>query len=538
MKFTKILSLILLSLTIIIMVSGFLISMKVKGQVKELFRLNKTLQEEGYYMADFEFQLLGFAYLLDKGEYRESLARLSDYHHKLQSREGLIKIPAFGSTQDEIDFYLNLQDPDTGAFMDPSAPFCTYYSITENIIGHLDALSDSSTKEIVQLRYPLKFLDRINTPESLTTYLNDVSYVGWLGSRFPQTSFHFARDMFSNAAPDNVIVKNGLYSFSPEWKQAMLQWMYEFQDPETGLWGPKDEKTHVLRKADINNTYSIVKKYRNMDGVDIHPDYPLRFEDELFGSVLSQLSSPMPDLDDLAAIHEYNLEQAKGIKLLLSRLWQNASVEHKVAAKKIIEDFVVLSFENYYMEQDGAFSYYPHSGHATVDGMSNMILNTTGALSIDRQTKYWGDPASNARDLGTFAVKEITENNMDTMNSISGLNSWRIYTDPPAFKSLQDDVWMLYYPRATKVLDITELVPNIIRWTQDSLLSTGNWKSMADIRNQFADYTAETPIIVHQKFPFDEVNRRLKDETEIYIIGFDILQVPKFKIRFQSAVHL
>jgi len=537
-KFVKVSSLILLILIVIIVLSGTLISLKVKGQVKELFRLNKTLQEEGYYMAEFEFQLLGFAYLLDKGEYLGSLTKLSDYHHKLKSREGLIKIPEFSSTQEEIAFYLSLQDPDSGAFMDPSAPFCTYYSITENIISHIEALSDSSTSADIQLHYPLSFLDDINSPENLVAYLNDISYVDWLGSRFPQTSFHFARDLFSNVMLDNVIVKNGLYSFSPEWKYTMLKWMYEFQDPDTGLWGPKDEKTNVLRKMDISNTYSIVKKYRNMDGEDIHPKFPLRFEKKIFSSVLAQLSNPMPDTGDLSAIHEYNLEQAKGIKLLLSRLWPNASEEHKAAAKKIIEDFVVLSFENYYVEQDGAFSYYPHADHATADGMSNMILDSTGALSVDRQTIYWGDPASNALDLGTIIVKDITEKNLDIMGSISGVNAWRIYADPPDFKALQDNVWILYYPHTTKVLDITELVPNIIRWTETSSQSTGNWKSMADIKNQFGKYTAETPPIVRQKFPFDKVNRKLEDETEIYIVGFDVLQVPRFRIEIQSFKDL
>lgn len=217
MKFIKVFSFSLLSLIVIIMLSGILISLKVKGQVEEIFRLNKSLQEEGYYMAEFEFQLLGIAYLLDKGDYIGSLARLSKYHRKLKSREGLIKIPEFSSTKEEIDFYLNLQDSESGAFMDSSAPFCTYYSITENIINHLYALSDSSFTGSVKLQYPLSFLDSINTPENLVAYLDDVSYVGWLGSRFPQTSFHFARDMLSNAMPDNVVICSNLRYFCKSW---------------------------------------------------------------------------------------------------------------------------------------------------------------------------------------------------------------------------------------------------------------------------------------------------------------------------------
>lgn len=34
------------------------VSLNVKTKMKELFKMNKTLQEEGYYMADFEFKML------------------------------------------------------------------------------------------------------------------------------------------------------------------------------------------------------------------------------------------------------------------------------------------------------------------------------------------------------------------------------------------------------------------------------------------------------------------------------------------------
>jgi hypothetical protein len=336
MKIKRFVSLGLLSFIGIILISGVFISLRVKTQVKELFKMNKDLQVEGYYMAEFEFQMLGFGYYLDKGQYVKALTRLSDYHTKLSNRAGLIKIPEFMNNQEEINFYLNLQNPKTGAFMDDSAPFCTYFSVTENIICHLDALADSTTAPL-KLKYPLIFLDEINTPEKLKIYLNDISYVGWLASKFPQTTFHFARDILSNAGPDNVIEKNNLYSFSPEWKHTMLKWMHEFQDSETGLWGPKDKKTYELRKFDINNTYSILKEYKDTNGDDIHEDFPLRYQEKLFKSVLEQLSEPMPDDDELAEVHEWNLLQTKGIKMLLSCLWKDASEDNKEMAKKKLQ---------------------------------------------------------------------------------------------------------------------------------------------------------------------------------------------------------
>ena len=117
MKLNKIaLTVVVFSLVLIFLaVTG--ISIHVKNQVKSLFRLNKELQEEGYYMADFEFRMLGFSYYIDKGKYLKSLNMLTDYHDKLKNRESLIKIPDFSTSQEEIEFFLDLQNPHTGAFI-------------------------------------------------------------------------------------------------------------------------------------------------------------------------------------------------------------------------------------------------------------------------------------------------------------------------------------------------------------------------------------------------------------------------------------
>lgn len=521
-----------LSLFLVIVSMGVSLSLWMKSQVKELFKMNKSLQEQGYYMAEFEFRMLGYGYLFGKGRYLEALRGISDYHDYLSKNENLVKIPDFRNKQEEIDFYLNLQNPETGAFMDKTAPYCTYFSNTENMLLHLEALQDSTTKPL-RLKYPLLFLDEINTPEKLKAYLDDISYVNGLGARFPQTSFHFARDIFSNVDPDHVIAKYKLYTFSPEWKQTALKWMYEFQDAETGLWGPKSRKTGKLLKADINNSYSIVKKFRDTNGNNIYRDYPLRYGDKLFSATLEELKEPIPDDKELAWIHEWNLKQVKGIKMLLSFLWEDASVAHKKEAKAIISRFVHVSFEKYYVEKEGAFSYYPNSEHATVDGMTNMILKRVGALSYDKQKRYWGEPEENAKDLGVIVLDSLSELDPDSVTNIPGINSWRIYTAPPDFSKLYEHVWAVFYPKETAVFDITELVPHIVQWIETSTLSTGNWKSMADIKNEYASFDIHPPLVFRQEFPLEEVKHLMEESPVVYIVGFDILQIPGFKLRLK-----
>jgi len=519
-------------LMVFLTLTSIAISQSVKTKVKELFKMNKTLQEEGYYMGDFEFKMLGLGYYLNKGQYFKTLKFLNNYHKKLSNRESLIKMPKFKNNQEEINFYLNLQNPKTGAFIDDSAPFCTYWSISENIINQMESLADSTTGPL-KLKYSLKFLDEINTPEKLTTYLDDIGYVDWPSSKFPQTTFHFCRDILSEAISGSTLDRTNLYKFSSEWKQAMLKWMYNFQDTTTGLWGPKNKKTNKLTKFDLHNTALIVKWFRDNEGNDLHNEFPLKYQDRLFKSAIEQLSEPVPDEDDLDEIHEWNLRQTTGIKMLLRYLWKDASDENKKNAEKIIAKNIDICFERYYVKEEGAFSYYPNAKHASCDGDNNIIYSHIGAFSYKKQKKLWGDPSDNAREMGEVSFNEIKPSDLTSVGNIPDINSLRIYTRKPDFERLTDSVWAVYYPKDTLVLDIMELVPNIVQWTETSSLSMGNWTSMADIRNEYSKLNIIKPLIYKKRLPFDEVNRKFKEAGELYIVGFDKLQVPRCLIRFK-----
>lgn len=531
---------IILTVTLLLFASVILTitihSHNVKTKVKELFKMNKALQEQGYYMADFEFKMLGFAYFLDKGHYLKAHRMLSAYHKKLGKREGLIKIPVFSNHQEEINFYLNLQNPETGAFIDESAPFCTYWSVSENIINHMEALADSTTAPL-RLKYPLKFLDEINTPQKLTAFLEDVSYVGWLASKFPQTSFLFARNISGETTSEDVLERYHLYKFSPEWKHTWLKWMYDFQDSTTGLWGPKNSKSKKLTKLDLTNTASILKSFRDNNGNDLHKEFPLKYKDNLFKSSIELLSESFPDKDDLDEIHEWNLQQTRGINMLLRHLWRDASNENKKNVEKIVSRNIDICFEMYYVKDEGAFSYYPKARHASCDGISNLILDDIGAYSYKKQKKLWGDPSENARDMGVIIRNEIKASDLNPAGSIPGINSLRIYTSIPDFEHLTDGVVAVYYPKATLVLDIMELVPNIIQWTETASLSMGNWTSMAEIRNKYSKLNIRKPLIYKNKLPLDEVNKIFEETEELYVVGFDKLQVPRCIIEFRYLMH-
>lgn len=532
----------ILTTLVLLGVSGMFIAYRTKTQVRELFRMNKELQEQNYYMAEFEFKMLGLAYHLDKGHYYTSLALLHRLHAQLQSGEHLIKMPDFTSKEEEFEFYLNLQNPRTGAFMDDSYPLCTYHGPTENVLLHLEALARGIGRPL-RLKYPLKYLDEINTPEKLIAFLDEVSTVGWIASKFPQTTFHNARDLLSLASDpansheneaDFVIQNNQLYQFSPEWKQAMLRWFWEHQDPETGLWGPKSQHGKLMKK-DVNNTASILKAFVNKQGHTIHESFPLRYKQQLFESVLAALSEPVPPDDELDKLHEWNLKTPKSIALLTRYIWKDASQEQKEKARGLIENFIRIKCEKYYLPEEGAFSYYPGGDHATLDGTRGFfIFKDIGAFSWKKQQELWGTPAENMIDAGVHEISELTQQAIEAIAQAESINSLRFYRGEPNDTDLFSDVFAVVYPRKTSVLDMMDFVQRIRHWIETTPQTMGNWVSKAEIRSQLASLPIEDTPVYEAHIPHERVHAVLQQHAVLVVIGFDVLQIPRWKIVYIS----
>lgn len=118
---------------------------------------------------------------------------------------------------------------------DDSYPLFTCIGVTANMIAYIEKLSRDAD-EPFHLPYPLTFFDEINTSETLLPFLDDLSTVGWFGARLAKSPFVEIGELGELV---NEVERLGLYTFSPEWKQALLQWCYNNQDEETGLWGPR-----------------------------------------------------------------------------------------------------------------------------------------------------------------------------------------------------------------------------------------------------------------------------------------------------------
>lgn len=427
--------------------------------IPEMFSLNRELRAEGYYMGEFEFKMLGVVYYLDKGEYVTAISRLNQIYRQLKTREGLIRVPRFAAKQEELDFYLNLQNPRTGAFMDDSYPLCTYVGPTFNMVNHLESLAKEAGRPL-QLKYPLCFLDQLNSGEKLKAYLDDLATVGPIASKLPKTPFILAFEIIYYSDIERV----NLYSFSPEWKKALLQWFYENQDKETGYWGPRLRSGGQLLEAGyLTATSPITGLFVDKRGDNRYPDFPLRYKDRMFRTTLHKLSAPMPE--NLAEQHGWSLDVFRAVRLLTNYLWSDGSPENKNSARKIIGDVVRGKFAKCYIPEQGAFSYYSGSAEADLDGTGEALdlLDNIGALSPERRERLWGSAAAAIIDLGTYEVSKLKQADFTAIKNAAGVNSLRLYWGDPAAGGYLANVAGVVYPEETPVLDVADLLPKVAK---------------------------------------------------------------------------
>ncbi|HBV98646.1 MAG TPA: hypothetical protein DEF36_16635 [Desulfotomaculum sp.] len=529
MRRKRLIAVITVIVAIILTGTGLYVKNAVNTQVREIFKLNEELKLEGYYMAEFEFKMLGCAYYLDKGQYITAFSRINQIHKQLKSREGLIKEPKFANKKEKLEFYLSRQNPKTGAFMDDNYPLFAYIGGTLNVISYIELLSQE-VGEPLRLKYPLKFLDEINTPEKLKAFLDDLSTVGRIGANF-RSPYVEAAELAASIYYPGDMERLGLYNFSPEWKKALLQWFYDNQDSKTGYWGPKLRSSgELLNSGDLVATEKIIKLFADRQGNNRHPEFPFRYKDEIFASTLHRLSGPMPE--DLDELHEWTLVMNRGTRLLTRYLWSGASPENKDSARKLMEKILISKFENFYIEGEGGFSLYPGAEHADLDGTGETLgfLDVIGALSAEKQNFLWGPPDKNLNDLGVSEVSELKESDFTSIKNSQGVNSIRLYRTEPRPGNYTANIVCIYYPKETPVLDIIDLLPKVTRWVNATSQNMGNWVTKEDIlQHQLANIKTQPVPVANGDAPLKLANEALLNNRMLVIIGFDVLQTPKYK---------
>lgn len=498
------------------------------GSVPYLFHRNAELKADGYYMAEFEFRMLGIVKKLSDGDYLDAHSTLRRLRRQMENGEGLAKMPADPSAKARYEFLLSRQDPTTGAFMSPDYPAFTFVAPTLNVVEALDGLA-KEIGEPLRLRYPLRFLDAIATPEALRAYLDAHLYTGrFWAEHLPGPGVYGPG--ISELAYVDLFETTGIYRFTPAWHAAFRDWLDATQDPESGMWGARMGTPNAFEtKRDANSTYHILHYILTDDGADRDPAHPLRHADALARSLISTVTTPMPSGEDEQ--HAWSLDQAQATQMLTRRLWEHLDSADRAAVRSALE---VALAERYRLLDDtkGGFSIYLGSP-ADVDGTTTALglIEATGSLpGTPERIRLWGETATPAADtvaVASPAAIELPDN--------SAINSFRLYAGSAlTVTDSSQPIAVLYPPNKGTVRDVIDLRQSVGHFLAGASASFGNWSTADSIRDSALHPDSTAPIV-----PVLRVGRTLGEAigdigqgaSDLLLVGYDIFQRPIFARR-------
>ena len=492
-----------------------------KSKVDQMFQLNNQRIAEGYYMAEFEFKMVGILYELDKGNFVQSLRLLRELQNQLITGDGLIKTPIFESTTQELAFYKNRQNAETGAFMDDSYPLCTYFQPTMNVLEHIANLS-KQVGQPVELNHPLHFLEAIDAPHELQNYLDDLSTVGRLVAKMPKTP-----NVLSTLGSHKELEHLQLFTFSEEWKKELIRWHWHNQDPETGYWGVRIRgQQGLINGGDLTNTARIIKLFADKDGRDLHAEFPLRYKSKMIETTLAKLTTPVPG--DLTGQHEWSIDRSRCVRLLTDYLWHDLSSGQKKSARKGFEKLLNDVFTRFYIPQKGAFSLYADQMSASLDGTAEYfsLMRRLGFFSKERKQKIWGDSKTALLQMDQSPSPDALISFIKSCCLEYPINSVRLYAESTPGSPDLADTRAVIYPTPPTVLDSVDILSHLNRWLENTNQNIGNWVSKGSLLKRLSQERLQ-PVPVFHGYPDSTTIRKiLEQNASLTVVGVDTRQKP------------
>jgi hypothetical protein len=525
--------------TAVMLITGLAVGLSIRSTIKaipHLFKRNAELKARGYYMGEFEFKMVAVLYYLNEGSYAKAYITLRRIHNEMETTQGLAKMPDGASPQQQMSFLLEQQDPGTGAFMDPRYPFFTYFAPTDNVANALHSLA-RQTGQPLKLKYPLRFLDQIREPERLRAYLDSLLYLEEPWARMGGGPGPYGPGASELTYFDDV-ESLGLYQFSDEWKDALRQWFYETQDPATGFWGVRIGNPRRWRqKADINSTWHALHLVLNERGENRSEKYPLRYAGTLARNLLKSLATPVPD--DPAAQHEWNLCQSQGARMLTRLLWLHLSEPEKEQARRAMVTYLTLRYRHFFRPAEGGFSLYSAATSSDLDGTGNALglLRATGSMpGTWERDRLWGKALAAVPPPVQREVRHWEQAGLPTATEA---NSLRVYKGVPPIGDAYDDANLvqIVYTGNPPVLDVMDLRQCVAGFIAASQLAFGNWVSKESLREQPLELRREVRAIPVSRNGLDlaRIGRDHPGTRRFYVIGYDVFQVPVFRVEFVLA---
>ena len=131
------------------------------------------------------------------------------------------------------------------------------------------SVEDGLDRSDAQVKYPLRFLDPINSPDKLDAVMDRARF-----DDFTRTGVFNREELdetFSAIARLLFRIKSVPYEFDPRLRPALHEYVDRWQNPETGLWGQwlVDREGRVWKMDDMAMTFHVIS---DLDGQVEHRD--------------------------------------------------------------------------------------------------------------------------------------------------------------------------------------------------------------------------------------------------------------------------
>lgn len=136
-------------------------------------------------------------------------------------------------------------------------------------------------------------------------------------------------------------------------------------------------------------------------------------------------------------------------------------------------------------------------------------------------------------DLGVHEIFEFTERDFALIKNYPEINSLRFYKDEPDYDNLTKNVFAVVYSQKTSVLDVMDLTMKMKHWIGATSQSMGNWTSREEILQKLESLKIEKVPVYEKTIPNEKAKVLLKRKSKLVVIGFDVLQIPRYKITFE-----
>jgi len=309
-----------------------------------------------------------------------------------------------GSSKQLAKFLRDLQIKETGSFVEQPNSFALEVERAKHILRNLKMAG-------LKPKYPLKFLNKVNTGKKLKTYFKSLLY-----------------DFSKNNGDELNLAITGLptikdldfHPFSKDWERAYFECIEMWQDPKTGYWGPWIKKgKKIVKLPELSTTFHILRIYYNKETLQLNnPKYDLKHKRKLIKTTweIKNRNYPYGWLEKGNWSTHHNFDVAE-IFLYLFKLMDKKG---KQKVRSLFHRFLKWNLTNNFQKNGGFIGHYPDKKEPTMLSTNMAILNLrgTGYFSKRYREEIWDGVRLPVNSYRVYSKKPENDLNTSDLKSI------------------------------------------------------------------------------------------------------------------------